>query len=323
MPETVVTPGDDAAAVHGVVTPGRQQPAGPLFDEAHYVTSSISDAGQRELVEYGKAIAEETWRHIGPKAADPSKRFAGNELACKNCHLKAGLQPFAAPWVGITGRYPSFRGRENRVATLEQRINGCMERSMDGKPMPEEGREMRALVAWMQWLSHLAPADGKVAGAGFEPFEYPDRAVDLHAGKNVYSTRCVSCHGPDAAGIHNPTGGYAFPALAGDDSYNDGAGMHRVLTAAAFIRNNMPLGSSHAAPQLSLDEAFDVAGYIDSLPRAAKTQLEADFPDRKRKPMSTPYGPWADDFSAEQHKYGPYREIHDFYARNYDMKKNK
>jgi len=39
--------------------------------------------------------------------------------------------------------------------------------------------------------------------------------------------------------------------------------------------------------------------------------------------MSTPYGPWADDFSPEQHKFGPYGEIAAFYEAQYGLKKSK
>jgi cytochrome c len=38
-----------------------------------------------------------TPRHIGKNATDPAMQYAGNDLACQNCHLNAGLQPFAAP----------------------------------------------------------------------------------------------------------------------------------------------------------------------------------------------------------------------------------
>lgn len=99
--------------------------------------------------------------------------------------------------------------------------------------------------------------------------------------------------------------------------------MHRVLTAAQFIKGNMPLGTTADEPLLTDEEAFDVAGYINSFDRPIKANAEADFPDRTLKPMSTPYGPWSDDFSPEQHKYGPYAEIAAFYEAQYGLKKSK
>ena len=42
--------------------------------------------------------------------------------------------------------------------------------------------------------------------------------------------------------------------------------------------------------------------------------LEQDYPDRTTKPVDSPYPPYADDFSVEQHRFGPFRPIREFYA---------
>src|SRR5262249_39516875 len=89
-----------------------------------------------ELVRYGYALLTDTANEIGPTVVDPAKRFSGNNLACQNCHLQAGTQPYAMPLTGIWGQFPQYRGREGAVDTLEDRINGCMERSMNGRPIP-------------------------------------------------------------------------------------------------------------------------------------------------------------------------------------------
>jgi thiosulfate dehydrogenase len=99
--------------------------------------------------------------------------------------------------------------------------------------------------------------------------------------------------------------------------------MHRVITAAQFIKGNMPLGTTADEPLLSDEEAYDVAGYINSFARPLKNNPEADFPNKKLKPMSTPYGPWVDPFPAEQHKFGPFGEIAAFYQNEYGLKKSK
>ena len=85
--------------------------------------------------------------------------------------------------------------------------------------------------------------------------------------------------------------------------------MGRVLTAAAFIRHNMPLGTKFDAPVLSDADAYDVAAYINSMARPAMAGLDKDFPNRLQKPVDTAYGPYADDFSPEQHKFGPFGPI--------------
>ncbi len=85
--------------------------------------------------------------------------------------------------------------------------------------------------------------------------------------------------------------------------------MHRILTAAKFIKARMPLGDA----RLTNDEAFDVAGYINSMPRPEMPNLERDYPDRKTKPIDTGYGPFADDFPLKQHQFGPFAPIEAFY----------
>jgi thiosulfate dehydrogenase len=103
--------------------------------------------------------------------------------------------------------------------------------------------------------------------------------------------------------------GYQFPPLWGPDSYNNGAGMSRLLTAAAYALHNMPFGTRFDAPVLTEERAYDVAGYIVSQDRPNKANLDEDFPIRLQKPIDTPYGPYADGFSAEQHKLGPFGPI--------------
>ena len=274
-----------------------------------------------EQVAWGRKLITETADHLGPNSETP---FAGNNLNCTSCHLDGGGKPFAAPFVTVPSQFPQFRGRENKEGTIEERINGCMQRSMNGKPLPVESDEMAAMVAYMEWLSYDKPRGEKVKGNKFLSITYPDRAVDLKHGKDVYVQHCQLCHKEDGQGERKPgSNGYTYPPLWGPDSYNHGAGMHRVLTAAQFIKGNMPLGTTADEPLLSDEEAFDVAGYINSFDRPIKANAEADFPDRTLKPMSTPYGPWSDDFSPEQHKYGPYAEIAAFYEAQYGLKKSK
>jgi hypothetical protein len=103
-----------------------------------------------DLIAYGEKLIAETARHIGPDTADPAMRYAGNNLACTNCHMRAGLQRLAAPFVSTFTSYPLMV--DDRVVTLTDRINGCMMRSMNGRPLPEESREMQGLVAYIEFL---------------------------------------------------------------------------------------------------------------------------------------------------------------------------
>jgi thiosulfate dehydrogenase len=89
----------------------------------------------------------------------------------------------------------------------------------------------------------------------------------------------------------------------GPDTYNNGADMARLLTAAAFVKNNMLPGTRFDSPTLTDEQAYDVAGYINSQSRPQKANLDKDFPNKMQKPVDAPYGPYVDGFSEQQHKY--------------------
>jgi len=71
----------------------------------------------------------------------------------------------------------------------------------------------------------------------------------------------------------------------------------------------MPQGADYLNPILSADDAWDVAAFVLSQPRPHKQGLEKDFPELALKPVDTPYGPYLDGFSEQQHKYGPFGPI--------------
>lgn len=277
-------------------------------------------------VKYGYQLLTETQKYLGPQAEKAEMRLSGNNLKCTSCHLEEGSLTGSGSWSGVTERYPSFRGRSNAMGTIEDRINGCMERSMNGKMLDHKSKEMRGMVAYMEWLSEGIPKDKVKEVSGFAKLEIPDMAVDLKKGKEIFTKHCVECHKEDGQGVkfEDFKEGYQYPPLWGDDTFNDGAGMHRVLTAAQFIKANMPyLLATRDNPVLTDEEAYNVAGYINSFDRPEKSNKENDFPDKKLKPVSTPYGPWADNFSQEQHQYGPFPPIIAYYKEKYDIKKSK
>jgi thiosulfate dehydrogenase len=278
------------------------------------------------LVKQGYFLITETSNNIGPLVIDTNKQFTGNNLACTNCHLKSGTQAGSASWVGVTDRFPQFGGRSNTIGTIEDRINGCIERSMNGKKLPLESKELKAIVAYMEWLGEGLPANRKKEFKGYAPIVIPNTAVNLEKGKVVYTKECALCHKENGQGIrHADTSkGYQYPPLWGADSYNDGAGMNRVITSAEFIKGNMPFGqATWDNPKLTDEQAFNVAGYINSFDRPRKKNTENDYPDKKLKPVSTPYGPWVDNFSKEQHKYGPFLPIIAHYKEEYGIIKTK
>ncbi|MGI8635658.1 MAG: c-type cytochrome, partial [Segetibacter sp.] len=91
--------------------------------------------------------------------------------------------------------------------------------------------------------------------------------------------------------------------------YNDGAGLYRLSSFASFVSSNMPYNvASRQHPVLSNEEAWDVAAFVNSQPRPRVDQRK-DWPDVTKKPFDAPYGPYADSFKQQQHKYGPYEPI--------------
>lgn len=226
--------------------------------------TKLGPGSQNDLIRYGRDLVVNTARHIGENATDPALRFAGNDLACQNCHLNAGLQPFAAPFVSTFATFPMMV--DDQVLTLTGRLNGCMRRSLNGKDLPPDGREMQALVAYLQFVGKGTPDGVRLPGMGLKSLESPGSPPDARRGQEVYTKLCSKCHKEDGQGELKPSPGvgYSIPPLWGDASFNAGAGMAKTAYAAAYIRANMPFGISYQDPVLTVQQAWDVAAFMIS-----------------------------------------------------------
>ncbi len=275
--------------------------------------SKLPDDDWGRTVRYGRDLVSKTASLIGPEVKDPTRRFAGNNLNCQSCHINAGTQKYGMPFIGVFADFPNYREREGTVGTMQDRIQGCMERSMNGKPLPETGPEMIAIVSYMKFLSTGRPVGEPTPGRKAGQMPELDRAADPAHGRTIYASNCSACHGSDGKGQRvgkvGDAKGYVFPPVWGPDSFNDGAGMNTLIDAANFIHSNMPQGTTWQSPSLSPEDAWDVAAYIDSQPRPKKSGLARDYPNKLEKPVDTPYGPYSDGFSQEQHKLGPFAPI--------------
>jgi thiosulfate dehydrogenase len=275
-----------------------------------------------QTVRTGRDLIVHTAATIGPDAADPAKRFSGNGLECQSCHLDAGTKKFGMPLAGIWGVFPQFIGRENEVRTLEDRINGCMERSMNGRVLPPDGPEMKAMLSYIRFVSASVPTGRSAEGRGVPPVPLPTVASDPQHGAKLFAETCAVCHQANGQGMRWGAADvaqrqrYQFPPLWGPDSYNDGAGMARPITAAGFIRANMPKGTEYEHPVLSAKDAFDVAVFIDSQPRPHRMGNERDFPDRVLKPADATYPPFLGPFPPSQHLTGPWQPIQQWQKDN-------
>ena len=197
----------------------------------------------------------------------------GNGLNCSNCHLGGGTVPSAGPYVGLWGMFPEYRSRNGRINSLQDRVNDCFQRSMNGKALPYDSREMNAILMYVQWLSNGVPVGTPVAGRGMGKVDTRLTPDPAH-GRQIYAEKCAVCHGANGAGAPNGSGGYAFPPVWGDASFNIGAGMARTYTAAAFIKHNMPLGQGGT---LSDQEAVDVAEFVSHQPRPPYAPAKDDY----------------------------------------------
>ena len=230
--------------------------AGTLATYRPAAVATAAAPAADDLVGYGKKLVAQTFAEIGP---DTSKPFAGNRLACQNCHLDAGSNHAGIPLIGVAKAYPKFSARSGRVISLTERIDECMTRSMNGKSLPEGSREREA------FLAYIGSLDGPPAVQASPPPE-PPAPTDAGRGAGVYARTCAICHQPHGLGLRAGMG-YQFPPLWGPDSFNDGAGMDRFDRAVVFIQQNMPRGVDPAHPQLTLQEAWDVAAFLKARPR--------------------------------------------------------
>ncbi len=243
----------------GVALAGLSIPTGADGYFAPPLESEMPSKQDGESIRRGREI----FLNPGANATD----YVGNSLACANCHLDAGRRANAAPMWAAAGLYPKYRGKNDQINTMEDRINGCFTYSMNapqspsGGPPPAGDQIYKDLESYFHWLATGAPNRTKLPGQGFPSLDEPADGYDRTRGQAVFAQRCALCHGENGEGRQDINGRYAFPPLWGPDSYNWGAGMHRVNTAAGFIYANMPLGQPFS---LTVQEAWDVAAYINS-----------------------------------------------------------
>lgn len=269
-------------------------------------SSAIPVGSAGDLIRYGQDLIARTGYYFGP-AGVLSRN--SNGMNCQNCHLNAGRQPWGNNFGGVRSGYPKFKERRGTVEDMAQRVSDYFERSLNGEAPDTLSREVRAMIAYMEWLGTGVPKGKKPAGSGIEAIPYLERAADPAMGKQLYSLKCQVCHGPEGAGVKDKDGRvYIYPPLWGDHSYNTGASLYRLSRLAGFMRNNMPSGTDYRKPVLSAEEAWDLAAYIDSRPRPVKV-FTKDWPDISLKPVDNPFGPFADSFSVVQHKFGPFLPI--------------
>lgn len=209
-----------------------------------------------KMVELGRDIVNHT-------TTNPlSKPYTGNALNCTSCHLNGGTDLKGLSFLGTAAAYPTYTPREKKVISLEDRSLNCFMRSMNGI-RPENGSKVSmAIATYITWLSEGYPIKMSLHGP-HGPNAIPQLKLDpakgsVERGKSLYDAKCASCHGVNGEGVGQ------FPPVWGDKSFNHGAGLSHPVKLATFIKNAMPLGNAN----LTVQEALDIAVYVDSKPRA-------------------------------------------------------
>ncbi|KAB2688448.1 c-type cytochrome [Brucella tritici] len=225
--------------------------------------STIAQQPNADAVLLGQRLLNETARLLPANV--------GNGLNCNSCHMAQGKMSDANPYINTTNSYPSFNPRANREVDLTMRINGCFQRSMNGKPLGPESTEMHAMLAYMDWLRQGVEKGNKAAVRNAGPID-ENLVPDPERGGTIYTAQCASCHGANGQGMKDQAGDYIFPPLWGDESFNIGAGLARTYKAAQFVKYAMPPAMHLEAPLgaggvLSDQDAVDVAEFFTHMPR--------------------------------------------------------
>lgn len=275
------------------------------------------DSLERESVKYGRDLIAHTADYLGPNG---SVSKMSNGMNCQNCHLQAGTQPWGNNYSAVQATYPKFRERSGSKENQIKRVNDCFQRSLNGTGLDSTSKEMKGILAYIKWLGTDVPKKKIPRGSGIFKIKGLKRACDPLLGKTVYEKKCQSCHQLNGEGVLAANGkSYTYPPLWGKNSYNIGAGLFRISNFAGYVKYNMPFGVTYEKPQLSDQDAWDVAAYVNSMPRPTK-DLSKDWPNIAGKPFDHPFGPYADNFSENQHKYGPYKPIKEWKEKHKDLK---
>lgn len=297
------------AAAPAMASSGAATSSAPADDMWHAADlESLPTTPEGDQIRYGRELVAHTAQYLGPQG---SVLQISNGMNCQNCHLDAGTKPYGNNYSLVASTYPKFRSRSGTEEGVEKRINDCFKRSLNGEALKPESKEMQAMVAYIKWLGKDVQKEEKVKGSGLIDIELLDRAASPEKSKLVYTQKCQVCHGENGQGQLMADGKeYQYPPLWGEHSYNNGAGLYRVSNFAKYVKANMPLGATYDRPQLTDEESWDLGAYVNSLPRPDKPKGSTkDWPDISKKPMDHPSGPYADSFSEERHKFGPYQEI--------------
>jgi thiosulfate dehydrogenase len=212
------------------------------------VDPTMAPPEKNEAVMYGYNLIQFTNKFL--------PEYVGDRLTCNNCHFAGGNtlggKNGGISLLGVTNTYPKYYEREKKVIDLADRINNCFQRSMNGRIIAKNSKEMQAMISYLDWISSNVPKNEKhYPWLGLQMLK-TKHTPDPIAGEKVYVKHCAICHQFSGNGDqHNPP-------VWGKAAFNDGAGMAEQSKMASFIFYNMP----YHDPFLTEEESADVAAYI-------------------------------------------------------------
>ncbi len=253
--------------------------------------TTYPDGELGKMVKLGEEIMLNTDTH------PLTKDMVGNKLNCASCHIKGvdgrpGTADGIGSFIGTAAVFPAFSKREKTVQTLQDRINNCFMRSMNGiRPIVDTPASI-AMATYITWLSQGIPmnmnAKAPVSEKNFKKWVSGQKRMaalikkatheNYLNGKNLFEQKCASCHGMNGEGIAT------FPPLWGKNekgewlSYNTGAGMSKLNKGAAWVQSNMPLGQGET---LSDQEAADIMLFVNAQERADFDLQKGLYPKEK------------------------------------------
>ncbi len=267
-PETAIGVNDLSAAEKQYLNDRKTETASIPDPPAELPVSKRDFTELQYMIQLGEKLIRETNTH--PLTA-PYIPQSG--LTCGSCHLDGGKKKaIASTFIGTATAFPAFNPRDGGVITLQDRINSCFMRSMNGTRLPTNSEPLLAMVSYITWLSEGIPiqmnADRPVSVYN-QAFVNPQiqtlakkGGASAAAGKKFYAARCASCHGTDGRGKDTDQDGhFEMPPVWGPQSYNTGAGLVKNVKGASWVQINMPPGQEFS---LGNEAALAVATYINS-----------------------------------------------------------
>lgn len=275
--------------------------------------SDIPPGEQGAQIRQGIAILEQT-----SVLAGPHKKIAKNNLNCIHCHPAGpsglpGTRPGQLPYLNVIHEYPKLDTKTMKIITLQDRIRGMFGGGRG--QLTDESIPMKALMAYMSWLGRYTQPGAPLKGSYLKPLPPISIPADPERGRKAYTQFCTSCHGAQGLGMQNPQfntgGGYAIPPIAGNDTYTDSGHMASIPIFARFIYGYMPLGATPERPQLTLEQAYDIAAYVNTqLPRGHDPDISSLYPNPRFRPAYIALPDFFADNTSKfnRARFGPYTE---------------